>query len=102
MAQNESASAFPYSVTRALFIPGEDNHFEVLVMGRGFVQRAVPLAARVGTQVVESIQIQSDGTAFSGRISREPTAGDRLSVGYMDEELRPTAVVYRGGQRPMV
>ena len=103
MAQSESSrSAFPYTVTSALFIPGADNRFDLIVLGRGFVQRAIPLAARVGTQEVEGIQIRSDGTSFSGRLRRAPASGDRLAVGYLDEGLRPTSVVYRGGGRPMV
>lgn len=102
MAQRESSSPFPYSVTSALFIPGAGNSVDLIVTGRGFVQRAVPLAARVGTQLVESIQIRSDGTSFSGKLQRAPSSGDRLAVGYMDEELRSTSIVYRGGERPMV
>lgn len=102
MAQRESSSPFPYSVTSALFIPGAENGFDLIVTGRGFVQRAVPLAARVGTQAVDSIQIRSDGTSFSGKLRRPPSSGDRLAVGYMDEEMRPTSIVYRAGERPMV
>jgi hypothetical protein len=95
MAQSES-SPFPYSVINALFIPGEDNRYELVVIGRGFMQRAIPLAAQVGTQPVEAIKIRSDGTSFSGRLQRPPSPGDRLAVGYLDEELRPTDIVYRG------
>jgi hypothetical protein len=102
MAQRESpASPFPYSVSNALFIPGAGNRVELVVIGRGFVHRAVPLAAQVGTQQVEGIQIGSDGNSFSGRLPRAPSPGDRLAVGYLDEELRPTTVVYRGGERPI-
>ena len=102
MAQRElPASPFPYSVSNALFIPGAGNRFELVVIGRGFVQRAVPLAAQVGTQQVEGIQIGSDGNSFSGRLQRAPSPGDRLSVGYLDEELRQTSIVYRGGDRPI-
>jgi hypothetical protein len=100
MAQRDS-SPFPYSITSALFIPGDGNHYELVVSGRGFVERAVPLAARVGTQQVEGIQIQADGTSFSGLLPRAPSPGDRLAVGYMDEELRPTEIVYRGGEPPI-
>jgi hypothetical protein len=101
MAQRESSSPFPYSVTNALFIPGEGNRFDLVVMGRGFVQRAIPLGARVGAQQVEGIAIRSDGTSFSGKLSRAPSPGDRLAVGYLDEELRPTAIVYGGGNLPI-
>ena len=100
MAHSES-SPFPYSVTNALFIPREGNRYELVVTGRGFVQRAIPLAARVGTQQVEGIEVRSDGTSFSGRLQRAPSPGDRLAVGYLDEELRPTSIVYRGGERPV-
>lgn len=100
MAQNES-TPFPYSINKALFLPGEGNRVELLVIGRGFVQRAVPLAARVGTQHVADIEIGSDGTSFSGWLERAPSPGDRLAVGYLDEELRQTAIVYRGQERPI-
>jgi hypothetical protein len=100
MAQRES-SPFPYSVTNALFMPGEGDRCDVVVIGRGFVRRAVPLAARVGPQHVESISIGSDGKSFSGWLRRAPSPGDRLSVGYLDEGLRDTALVYRGGQGPI-
>ncbi|MEP6917438.1 MAG: hypothetical protein ABJC89_17440 [Acidobacteriota bacterium] len=100
MAQSES-SPFPYSVTDALFIPAEGNRVELVVIGRGFARRAVPLAAQVGAQPVEGIEIRSDGTSFSGRLQRAPSPGDRLALGYLDEELRPTAIVYRGPERPI-
>jgi len=100
MAHSES-SPFPYSVTNALFIPGEGDRYDLVVIGHGFVQRAVPLAARIGTQQVEAIEIGSDGKSFSGRLSRAPSPGDRLAVGYLDEGLRPTAIVYRGGEPPV-
>ena len=100
MAQRES-SPFPYSITRALFIPGERNRMELIVIGRGFVRRAIPLAAQVGTQQVEGITIRSDGTAFSGWLQRAPSPGDRLAVGYLDEELQETAIVYGGRERPI-
>jgi hypothetical protein len=100
MAQGE-ASRFPFSVTNALFIPGEGNRYELIVIGRGFVQRAIPLAARLGAQQVEGIEIKSDGTSFSGRLRSAPSPGDRLTVGYMDEEMRPTSIVYRSADRPI-
>jgi hypothetical protein len=100
MAQRESPQRFPYSITNAMFIPTGGDRYDVVVVGRGFIQRAVPLAARVGAQPVESITVRSDGTSFSGRLSRAPSPGDRLTVGYMDEELQPTAIVFRGGPQP--
>jgi hypothetical protein len=100
MAQRES-SPFPYSIADALFIPSAGNGVDLVVFGRGFVRRAVPLAAKVGTQQVESIEIRSDGTSFSGKLKRTPSPGDRLTVGYLDEGLRPTQIVYRGGERPI-
>ena len=103
MAQRESRRPFPFSITNALFIPGPDNRYELVVIGRGFMPRAVPLAARLGTQQVDNIKVRSDGTSFSGRLNRAPSPGDRLAVGYMDEELQPTSIVFRGGaERPMV
>ena len=101
MAQRER-SPFPYTVTNALFIPGEESGFDVIVAGRGFMHRAIPLAARVGAQQVENIAIGPGGTSFSGWLERAPSPGDRLAVGYRDEELRPTSIVYRGGEPPPV
>jgi len=101
VAQSESSSAFPYSITGARFIPREGHRFDLVVTGSGFVERAIPLAAQVGTQRVEAISIRSDGTAFSGRLPRAPSPGDRLAVGYLDEELRPTSIVYRSGDLPV-
>ena len=94
-------SPFPYTVTNALFISRADHRFELVVIGDGFVQRAIPLAARVGTQEVEGIEVRSDGQSFSGLLERAPSPGDRLAVGYLDEELQPTSIVYRGGDRPV-
>lgn len=95
------SSSFPYSVANALFIPRAGRQFEIVVIGRGFVQRAVPLAARVGTQEVQGIEVHSDGKSFSGLLERAPSPGDRLAVGYLDEELRPTSIVYGGGDLPV-
>lgn len=100
MAQRET-SRFPYTITDALFIPGEGNRFEIVVIGRGFVRRAVPIGAQLGQQEVGNISIRSDGTSFSGRLERAPSPGDRLAVGYMDEGLRQTRIVYRGVERPV-
>jgi len=100
MAQSER-SRFPYTITDALFIPRDGGRVDVVVMGRGFVRRAIPLAAQVGAQPVEGIQIRSDGTSFSGRLQSPPAPGDRLSIGYRDEKLRATRIVYRGGERPV-
>jgi hypothetical protein len=96
MAQTER-SPFPYSITNALFIPTDGNAVNLVVIGSGFMKRAIPLAATVGSQRVENISIRSDGTSFSGRLQRPPAPGDRLSVGYMDAGLQPTPFVYRGG-----
>jgi len=96
-----SQSPFPYSVTSALFIPRKGSGVDVIVSGRGFVDRAIPLAARVGTQEVEGVTIRFDGTSFSGRLGRVPSPGDRLEVGYMDQGLRPTSITYRGGDNPV-
>ena len=86
-------------MTSALFFPSEGDGHELIVTGEGFVERAIPLAARVGTQDVQGIEIRSDGTSFSGWLPRAPSPGDRLAVGYRDEGLRPTEIVYRGGDR---
>lgn len=100
MAQREQ-SKFPYTVTDAALIPGEGNRFELVVIGRGFLRRAIPIAATFGPLRVENISIAAGGTSFSGQLERAPSPGDRLAVGYLDEGLRPTRIVYRGGGLPV-
>ena len=100
MAQRER-SRFPYTITDAALIPGQGNRFELIVIGRGFMRRAIPIAAKFGALQVENISIAAGGTSFSGQLERAPLPGDRLAVGYLDEGLRPTKIVYRGGERPV-
>lgn len=58
----------------------------VYAIGTGFVYRAAPLLARVGTQPVQRIFIAPDGDGFSGFLATAPGPEDHLFVHYMDEE----------------
>jgi hypothetical protein len=92
-------------VTDALFIPAAtpEGRFSITVYGDEFADRATPLLAMLGEQVVAGIVIDADGRSFAGTLDRPPQSGDRLFVGYADEALRPTEVVYRdAGQGPLV
>jgi hypothetical protein len=62
------------------------------VSGSGFCQRAVPLLARVGDQLVTRIVLSSDGRSFAGMLGQLPNAGDHLHVGFADEELHDTGI----------
>ncbi|MBK8258889.1 MAG: hypothetical protein IPK82_40300 [Polyangiaceae bacterium] len=90
-------------VTAALFLPPVSGRgLEIHVTGSGFVARAIPVAAKVGAQSVRSIALKPDGGGFSGLLERVPGDGDRLFVGYMDEALVETSVVFRpGGGTPV-
>lgn len=89
----------PPNVTAAQFLPPDENAIGgpwalyISAQGDGFVERAIPLQATVGTVPVEMIIQWPDG--FTGFLATEPADGDVLSVGY--EELAPTPVVYHTG-----
>lgn len=86
-------------VMDAIFIPAGSSRgrVHVQVRGEGFLPRAVPLVARLGEQEVVRVVLSADGRGFAGILEQVPREGDRLHVGYADEELSPTDVVYRGG-----
>lgn len=84
-------------VTEANFYPGGEGRVHVHVVGRNFVERGIPVEARVGAQVVGRLVLRGDGRGFAGTLERGPREGDRLYVGYADSELQPTDVVVRGG-----
>ena len=86
-------------VTSAQFLPApEGEGGTVQVTGEHFLVRAAPLLARVGSQPLARVLVRADGRGFVGMVSRAPRAGDRLFVGYADEELVQTSVVFGGGR----
>ncbi len=85
-------------VTGAKFIPArEGGGVTVQVAGEHFLVRAAPLLARVGAQPLSRVLVRADGRGFVGVLERPPRAGDRLFVGYADEELARTPVIFGGG-----
>lgn len=88
------SAAFPFQVTDAMYF-WADGKVHLIVDGDGFIERAVPLQARVGDQIVHRMSIANLGRGFAGSLEREPRDGDRLFVGY--EELQPTSVTFRRG-----
>lgn len=71
----------------------------VTATGSGFVIRALPLIGEVGALSIEGLQMNLDGTGFSGYLVTEPAIGDTLRVGYPEGDLVDTGVTY---QRPVV
>ena len=67
----------------------------VSVKGTGFVNRAVPLGATVGSVPVEGIVLDLDGGGFVGYLATQPPDGSTLQVGYLDaEELTNTGITF--------
>jgi hypothetical protein len=91
----------PPNVTDAQFLPPDENAIGgpwalyISAQGDGFVERALPLQATVGSVPVQMIVQAPDGNGFSGFLAAIPADGDVLTVGY--EELVPTSVVYHSG-----
>jgi hypothetical protein len=67
----------------------------VEALGSGFVSRAVPFRAAVGTVPIELITLLDEGEGFIGLLAAEPAVGDHLRVGYGDGELEDTDVEYQ-------
>lgn len=85
----------------------EDAHFEFLaespnpawsmritISGQDIEQRAVPVVATVGDQPVQALMATLDPGTVQGFLSDEPTPGDELRVGYLDQELQGTDITY--------
>ena len=102
MAQAPAPAPGRRRVTSATFLDVGGGSMHVQVAGEDFVARAVPLTARLGDQDVRRVSVRADGRGFAGILERAPRDGDRLFVGYADEELEGTDVVYRGGSAPRV
>jgi hypothetical protein len=99
---DESQQSSRLRVTDAIFIPPEasEGRFSLHVYGENFLDRAVPLLARLGEQWVAGVIVEADGRSFAGTLERPPQAGDRLFVGYADAALQSTDVVYGGSGEP--
>ena len=69
----------------------------VSVGGSGFVERAVPVAARVGDVPLQRIVVSPDGEGIVGFLDAEPADGAHLAVGYLGEEEIETDFAYRHG-----
>jgi hypothetical protein len=67
----------------------------VLVAGTNFVERAVPIVARVGDVPVEGISLSGGGRGLIGFLAQTPADGAKLWIGYADSELVETGVAYQ-------
>jgi hypothetical protein len=68
----------------------------ISAQGDGFVERAIPLSAKVGDVFVQAIFQLPTGDGFTGYLATTPEDGAVLSIGYGDE-LTPTLIVYQSG-----
>lgn len=102
MTQRDTELGAPV-VTDAIFVPAGQarGRMHVQVLGEGFLARAAPLRARLGSQLMTRVVVRSDGRGFAGILERMPRDGDRLHVGYADAELEPTDIVYRSEPEPV-
>ncbi|GAA1197112.1 hypothetical protein F4556_007322 [Kitasatospora gansuensis] len=84
------------TATGAFFeeLEGEPWPLRVHVSGTGYVRRAVQVAAVVGEVVVEQIIPAAGGDGFTGMLAAVPAEGDVLKVGWADDELVDTPVVF--------
>jgi len=94
MAETPRPHGFRITGATFLTLDGEAR-VHIQVAGEGFLARAAPLVARLGEQPVGRIVLFGD-RGFVGVLEESPREGDRLSVGYADQELQATDVVYRG------
>jgi hypothetical protein len=87
------------TATEALFevLEGEPWPLRVHVSGTGYVARALPLVASVGDVVVQQIRTWADESGFTGVLRELPADGDVLRIGWADDELVATPVVFQGG-----
>jgi hypothetical protein len=89
------------TISAAQFVPPDPNMIGgpwvlcICAQGDGFVERAVPLSAKVGDVVVQAIYQSPAGDGFTGFLATMPADGAVLSIGY--DELAPTSIVYQSG-----
>lgn len=67
----------------------------VYAQGSGFVERARPLVATVGSIAVQAVVVSAAGDGFVGFLAQTPNDGDVLSVGY--DEIVATDIAYHAG-----
>ncbi len=77
-----------------LFLPAAGGRVNVSIRGGGLYARALPPRGRIGNQELQRMTISQDGGAVA-QIDTMPKPGDRLFLGYWDEELCDTGLVYR-------
>lgn len=95
----------PLKPTGAIFEPvSEEDEFaggpwayQVHVLGSGFVDRALPVSAKVGDVPVEQIVSGPDGGGFSGLLATEPPDGALLTVGWAGLEPIETTIAFSAG-----
>lgn len=70
----------------------------IVIHGRNFRERAVPLVARVGDVVVELLRLDEAAQTLEGVLGREPRRGSRVRVTYLDMEWSEHPVGYDPGR----
>ena len=83
----------------ATFVPPLEGADPVYVLrleatGSEFEARAMPIVARVGAVLVETLVINLDGSGFVGQLRAMPQVGDELEVGYADTPLIKTGLTF--------
>jgi len=68
----------------------------VTIRGEGLEQRALPIVARVGDQTLLALAPTVTFPGVQGFLAAEPTLGDELRIGFLDQELVPTGITYDG------
>ena len=66
----------------------------ITIFGQGLEERAIPLVAQVGDQMVQALSTLFDGSGVSGLLVDEPAAGDVVKIGYADGPLAVTGFKY--------
>lgn len=88
------------NVTNATFGPafegaGAEWELQVQVEGSKFEFRAASVIAQVGNVPVERIVLKLEGDGFIGLLRKQPNAGDKLQVGYLDMGLMETDIEFQ-------
>lgn len=67
----------------------------VVIRGTEFEQRAIPMAAEIGTQPVEGIMPGFEEGTVVGFLAAAPSPGDELRIGCADELLTDTGITFQ-------